>query len=90
MRDKCSGRYILDFDAKNGRFLVMEATIFGKYARPCCASTAVRFSPDTPRSGRIFIGSACPTGLAFMGLTGELRPRHLSTSALEQPAWALV
>ena len=55
-----------------------------------CASTAVHISPDSSRRGSVFIGATCPAGLAFMGLTGELRPGNFSTSALEQPARGLV
>ena len=56
----------------------------------CCASTAVHISTDPSRGRSVFVDSACPPGLAFMGVTRELRPGDLSTSAVEQPGWALV
>ena len=55
-----------------------------------CASTAVHISSDPPCGSGVFIGATCPSELAFMGLTRELRPGNFSTSALEQPSWALV
>ena len=56
----------------------------------CCASTAVHLPPHPFSSGRFSNGSACPAGLAFMGVARELRPGNFSTSAVEQPEWALV
>ena len=56
----------------------------------CCASKKIDISPSCFRSSRVFLGTACPSGLACMGVARELRPGNLSTSAVEQPRWALV
>ena len=56
----------------------------------CCASKALHISADPSRSDSVFIDPACSAVLAFMGVARELRPGNFSTSAVEQPGWALV